>query len=72
MGRYDAYPRAPGGGVVALRMTFEARNDAVALAQAVQWADGRELEVWHEGKRVGSIVEHRMLEDCGGGARLPR
>ena len=71
MGRYDAYPRARDGNVIAQPVTFEATNDCVAIAQAMQWADGCELEVWHEGKRVG-VVEHRTLEDCDGGACLPR
>jgi hypothetical protein len=31
-------------------MTFEATNDIVANAQAMQWADSCDLEVWHKGR----------------------
>ena len=56
MTTYGAYARDRYGNVVAPPVTFEATNDFVAIAQAMQWADGGDLEVWHEGQRVGIVV----------------
>lgn len=56
MATYDAYPRDQYGHVIARPTTFEATNDLLAIAQAMQWADGCDLEVWHEGQCVGAVV----------------
>jgi hypothetical protein len=61
MATYGAYPRDEYGYVIAPPRTFEATNDLVVIAQAMQWADGYDLEVWHEGQCVGT-VQRRGLE----------
>lgn len=59
MATYGAYPRDKYGCVIAPPTTFEATSDLVAIAQATQWADGCDFEIWHEGQRVGT-VERRV------------
>jgi hypothetical protein len=59
MAKYGAYPRDQHGSVVSPPRTFEATNDLVAIARAMQWADGYDLEIWYEGQRVGT-VERRV------------
>ena len=61
MATYGAYPRDEYGHVIAPQRTFEATNDFVAVAQAMQCADGYGLESWHEGQCVGT-VQRRGLE----------
>jgi hypothetical protein len=56
---YRACPRDEYGIVSAPLMTFEATNDLIAIAQAMQWADGCDLEVWHEGQRVGTVMRSK-------------
>jgi hypothetical protein len=67
MATYGAYARDRDGNVIAPLMTFEATNDLVAIAQAVQWADGCELEVWHDAQRVGIVQRRRLEESCTAG-----
>jgi hypothetical protein len=40
-------------------MTFEATNDLIAITQVMQWADSCDLEVWHKGQRVGTVVRSK-------------
>jgi hypothetical protein len=55
MATYGVYRRDQYGNVVAPPMTFEATNALIAIVQTMQWADC-DLEVWHEGQRVGTVV----------------
>jgi hypothetical protein len=64
MPTYGAYPRDEYGNVIALPMTFEATNDLVAIVQAMQWAEGCDLEVWYEGQRVGTVVRNNSAARC--------
>jgi hypothetical protein len=59
MATYGAYPRDRYGNVIAPPMTFDTTNDLVAITQAMQWADSCDLEVWHEGQRVGTVVRSK-------------
>jgi hypothetical protein len=59
MATYRACRRDQYGNVIAPPMTFDATNDFVAIAQAMQWADSCDLEVWHEGQRVGTVVRSK-------------
>ena len=59
MATYDAYRRDQYGNVIAPPMIFDATNDFVAVAQAMQWADSCDLEVWHKGQRVGTVVRSK-------------
>ena len=65
MTTYGAYPRDPHRGGMMPPITFEAANDLVAIAQAVQCADGCDLEVclevWREGQWVGTVM-HRGFD----------
>lgn len=56
MATYGAYARDRDGNVIATPMIFKATSDLVAIAQAMQWADSCDLEVWHHGQRVGTVV----------------
>ena len=56
MSTYGAYRRDQYGKVIAPPMTFEATNELDAIAQAMQLDESCELEVWHEGRRVGTVV----------------
>ena len=65
MGTYDAYPRQRNVDAITPPMTFEATNDFVAIARAIQLADGCDLEIWLAGQRVG-IVEYRTSDGAAG------
>jgi hypothetical protein len=51
MATYRAYRRDQYGNAIAPPMIFDATNDLVAIAQAMQ--------AWHEGQRVGTVVRSK-------------
>lgn len=55
MTRYRAYQVDTGGHIFAPAMIVEARTDAEAIVQAMQWVDAYDLEIWDEARRVGLI-----------------
>jgi hypothetical protein len=59
MATYGAYRRDQYGNVIAPPMTFEATNDLIAITQVMQLADSCDLEVWHKGQRVGTVVRSK-------------
>lgn len=58
MPQYRLFPVDGRGHVCDPPMIITARTDTEAMTQAMQLADGCDLEVWDEARRVG-VVERR-------------
>jgi hypothetical protein len=70
MATYRVHPRDVDGNIMAPTMTFEATNDLIAIAQALQRAGGCDLEIWDQAQRVG-IIQRRGLEESSAGLAEP-
>jgi hypothetical protein len=58
---YRAFEVDDGGHVSAPAKIIEARSDLQAIAMAMQFVNGKAMEVWDETRRVG-IIEKREDE----------
>ncbi len=72
MPTYGVHPRDVDGNIMAPTMIFEATNSLTAIAQAMQWAGGCDLEIWQEAQRVGIIQRRGLEESSADPAHRPR